>query len=245
MALGDALDELPQRMEDIGERLAGGRLQGEDEETGWPSCKAMPTSDSAFEATYAWPMARTGSITTDRRFRLIEALFETNITGPGYTEQNRIGRNCWATGGHREEFVVEVEQRRFGGSLMRDHVIGTLPEAYPKKGSCAQTIFVSRFFPYGVLSDCRRSPVSTARFSRRWSVDRVRRGQLACASRKKRTFAELTWNHSRVLDRSITPSAHLLASSGIGSARLQLSCSPCLADLYVAFARAAGTDLAA
>jgi hypothetical protein len=29
----------------------------------------------------------------------------------------------------------------------------------------------------------------------------------------------------------ITPSAHYLASSGIGSARLQLSCSPCLADL--------------
>src|ERR1700730_2373158 len=49
---------------------------------------------------------------------------------------------------------------------------------------------------------------------------------------------------SRILDRSITPSAHLLASSGIGSARLQLSCSPCLADLYVAFARE-GTDLPA
>ena len=32
---------------------------------------------------------------------------------------------------------------------------------------------------------------------------------------------------------------------GFGSARLQLSCSPCLAKLYVAFARAAGTDLAA
>ena len=37
---------------------------------------------------------------------------------------------------------------------------------------------------------------------------------------------------SHVVDRSITPSAHRLASSGIGSARLQLSCSPCLADLY-------------
>src|SRR3954453_21952127 len=35
----------------------------------------------------------------------------------------------------------------------------------------------------------------------------------------------------RVVDRSITPSAHYLASSGIGSARLQMSCSPCLADL--------------
>jgi hypothetical protein len=29
----------------------------------------------------------------------------------------------------------------------------------------------------------------------------------------------------------ITPSAHYLASSGISSARLQLSCSPWLADL--------------
>jgi hypothetical protein len=36
---------------------------------------------------------------------------------------------------------------------------------------------------------------------------------------------------SRVVDRSITPSACCLASSGIGSSRLQLSCSPCLADL--------------
>src|SRR5216684_9378550 len=36
---------------------------------------------------------------------------------------------------------------------------------------------------------------------------------------------------SRVVDRLIAPSAHYLASSGIGSARLQLSCSPCLADL--------------
>jgi len=36
---------------------------------------------------------------------------------------------------------------------------------------------------------------------------------------------------SRVVDRLITPSAHYLASSGTGSARLQLSCSPCLADL--------------
>jgi len=35
----------------------------------------------------------------------------------------------------------------------------------------------------------------------------------------------------RVVDRSITPSARFLASSGIGSARLQASCSPCLADL--------------
>jgi hypothetical protein len=36
---------------------------------------------------------------------------------------------------------------------------------------------------------------------------------------------------SLVVDRLITPSAHYLASSGISSARLQLSCSPCLADL--------------
>jgi hypothetical protein len=35
---------------------------------------------------------------------------------------------------------------------------------------------------------------------------------------------------SLIGDRLITPSAHL-ASSGIGSARLQVSCSPCLADL--------------
>jgi hypothetical protein len=40
------------------------------------------------------------------------------------------------------------------------------------------------------------------------------------------------------LDRSITPSARCLTSSGIGSARLQLSCSPCLADLYAAAKRA-------
>src|ERR1700686_2123655 len=50
---------------------------------------------------------------------------------------------------------------------------------------------------------------------------------------------------SRVLDRSITPSARYLASSGIGSARLQLSCSPCLADLYAALAGAAGADFGA
>jgi hypothetical protein len=50
---------------------------------------------------------------------------------------------------------------------------------------------------------------------------------------------------SRVLDRSITPSARCLASSGIGSARLQLSCSPCLADLYAAPIKAAGADFAA
>src|ERR1700726_2060533 len=49
----------------------------------------------------------------------------------------------------------------------------------------------------------------------------------------------------RVLDRSITPSAGCLASSGIGSARLQLSCSPCLADLYAAPIKAAGADFAA
>jgi hypothetical protein len=35
----------------------------------------------------------------------------------------------------------------------------------------------------------------------------------------------------RVVDQSITPSAHYFASSGIGSARLQFCCSPCLADL--------------
>jgi hypothetical protein len=50
---------------------------------------------------------------------------------------------------------------------------------------------------------------------------------------------------SRVVDRSITPSALLLASSGIGSARLQVSCSPCLADLYAAPIKAAGADFAA
>jgi hypothetical protein len=50
---------------------------------------------------------------------------------------------------------------------------------------------------------------------------------------------------SRVLDRLITPSARCLASSSIGSARLQLSCSPCLADLYAAPVKAAGADFAA
>ena len=50
---------------------------------------------------------------------------------------------------------------------------------------------------------------------------------------------------SRVVDRLITPSARYLASSGIGSARLQFSCSPCLADLWTAPTVAAGTDVAA
>jgi hypothetical protein len=34
------------------------------------------------------------------------------------------------------------------------------------------------------------------------------------------------------MDRLIAPSAHHLASSGIGSARWQFRCSPCLANLY-------------
>jgi hypothetical protein len=33
------------------------------------------------------------------------------------------------------------------------------------------------------------------------------------------------------VDRLIAPSAHCLASSGIGSARSQFGCSPCLANL--------------
>src|ERR1700676_654951 len=48
---------------------------------------------------------------------------------------------------------------------------------------------------------------------------------------------------SRVVDRLITPSAHHLASSGIGSARLHLRCSPCLADLSAAPTEAAGADV--
>src|SRR3977135_3388305 len=48
---------------------------------------------------------------------------------------------------------------------------------------------------------------------------------------------------SRVEDRLITPTAHYLASSGIGSARLQFSCSPCLADLWTASAEAVDTDV--
>jgi hypothetical protein len=47
----------------------------------------------------------------------------------------------------------------------------------------------------------------------------------------------------RVVDRLITPSAHYLASSGIGSARLQLNCSPCLADLWTASATVVSTDI--
>ena len=46
---------------------------------------------------------------------------------------------------------------------------------------------------------------------------------------------------SRVEDRLITPTAHYLASSGIGSARLQFSRSPCLANLWTASAEAADT----
>ena len=42
------------------------------------------------------------------------------------------------------------------------------------------------------------------------------------------------------MDRLITPSAPHLASSGIGSARLHLGCSPCLADFWTALAEAAG-----
>jgi hypothetical protein len=45
------------------------------------------------------------------------------------------------------------------------------------------------------------------------------------------------------VDRLITPSAPHLASSGIGSARLHLSCSPCLADLWTALAEAVGADV--
>jgi hypothetical protein len=46
------------------------------------------------------------------------------------------------------------------------------------------------------------------------------------------------------VDRPIAPSAYRLASSGTGAARLQFSCSPCLADLRTASAEAAGTDVA-
>jgi hypothetical protein len=54
------------------------------------------------------------------------------------------------------------------------------------------------------------------------------------SSKQGSDLVEGHWIASECLpssDRSITPSAHSLASSGIGSARLQLSCSPCLADL--------------
>jgi hypothetical protein len=43
---------------------------------------------------------------------------------------------------------------------------------------------------------------------------------------------------SLVRDRLITPSALYPASSGAGSARLRLNCSPYLADLYAAAAGA-------
>ena len=45
------------------------------------------------------------------------------------------------------------------------------------------------------------------------------------------------------MDRLITPSAPHLASSGVGSARLHLNCSPCLADLWTMPAKAAATDV--
>jgi hypothetical protein len=53
------------------------------------------------------------------------------------------------------------------------------------------------------------------------------------SSKQNRDLIEGHWNMriSLVVDRLITPSARYLASSGISSARLQLSCSPCLADL--------------
>jgi len=44
------------------------------------------------------------------------------------------------------------------------------------------------------------------------------------------------------VDRLIAPSACLHASSGIGTARLQLRCSPCLPDFYAALASPARTD---
>jgi len=46
----------------------------------------------------------------------------------------------------------------------------------------------------------------------------------------------------RSIDHTI---CSLPCKSGIGSARLQLSCSPCLADLYAAPIKAAGADFAA
>ena len=52
------------------------------------------------------------------------------------------------------------------------------------------------------------------------------------SSNQNRDLIEGHWNMriSLVVDRLITPSARYLASSGISSAQLQLSCSPCLAD---------------
>jgi hypothetical protein len=52
------------------------------------------------------------------------------------------------------------------------------------------------------------------------------------SSKQKGDLMKGHWKIRNVSRRgSITPSAHYLASSGISSARLQLSCSPCLADL--------------
>ena len=48
-----------------------------------------------------------------------------------------------------------------------------------------------------------------------------------------------------LLSKSVEIRQPCLASSGIGSARLQVSCSPCLADLYAAPIKAAGADFAA
>ena len=65
-------------------------------------------------------------------FSGIEAVFETVLAHPRDAQERVVGRPfepaCVEKG-----LVIEVEQRRFAGPLMREHVVGALPERVPEQ----------------------------------------------------------------------------------------------------------------
>jgi hypothetical protein len=68
----------------------------------------------------------------DRGLRRVQTVVEAVVADAGHAQQGVVGR-AREPAGVEQDLVVEVEQRRFPGPLVRQHVVGALPQGVPEE----------------------------------------------------------------------------------------------------------------
>ena len=124
----DLVNESPQRMQDIGKRLPGAGFGIEDDEIGRMSFMQRHADlGIAFETANAGTMPSTRIEDDHWAGRLVDAFFHPLAARSSDPQQGIVRRVLEATG-VEDRFIVEIEQRRQPGLLMREHVVGAHPQ---------------------------------------------------------------------------------------------------------------------
>ena len=140
-------------MQHVCNSLARRRIRIEQHEVdGMPLVHGDPDFRVAFEAPDAWTMPGAWVDDHNRWLCWIETVVDAFVSIFSYRCQ-RVVDGPFKLTRVQQDFVVEIEQRRFAGSLMSNHVVGTLPERVPEQdGSLPQIASIRECGGYARLA---------------------------------------------------------------------------------------------